>query len=113
MHVAARLAAHGHELVHQRQDRVADDVGLLAHVLEVEALDAGFTGDDGGGLGGNHADARLGLGQRDLDVDVALHQRAVGEDLAHRLGAEGVTEQCRVDDGAGGGNGVGGHGATL
>jgi hypothetical protein len=116
--VAPGLAAHRHELVHQRQDRVADDVGLLAHVVEVDALDSRFAGDGGGRLGRDHADARLGLGQRDLDVDVALHERAVGKHLAHRLGAEGVAEQGGIDDGAGRRNrvrrqGLDGHGASL
>jgi hypothetical protein len=37
VHVAPGLAAHLDQLVHQRQDRVADDVGLVAHVVEVDA----------------------------------------------------------------------------
>lgn len=91
----------------------ADDVGLLAHVVKVDSLDARFARDDLGGLGRDHADARLGLRQRDLDVDVALHEGTVGEDLAHVLRTERVAEQGGIDDGAGGGDGVVGHGATL
>ena len=76
MDVAAGFAAHRDELVHERQDRIADDVGLVAHVIEVDALDLRLACDDLGRLGRNHADTRLGLGERDFGIDVALDQRA-------------------------------------
>jgi hypothetical protein len=105
MHVAAGLAAHRHELVHQRQDRIADDVGLLAHMIEVDALDFRFAGDDFGGFRRNHAHAGLRLGQCDFRIDVTLDQRTVGEQLPHLLRAERVAEQDGVDDRAGHGEG--------
>jgi DNA-binding GntR family transcriptional regulator len=101
VHVATGLAAHLHHLVHERQDRVADDVGLLPHVIEVDAVELRLACDRVGGLDRDHAAARLGAGERDLDLDVALDQRAVGQDLAHAFGAESVAEQDEVDDGAG------------
>lgn len=60
--------------MHERQDRIADDVRLLAHVIEIDALDARFPCNHVGRFGRNHADARLGLRERDFDVDVALHE---------------------------------------
>ena len=71
---------------------------------EVDALDARFAGNGLGRLRRDHACPGLGLGQRDLDVDIALHQRTVGEDLAHLLRAKGIAEEGGVDNGAGGGN---------
>ena len=50
MHVAAGVAALLHHLVHQRQDRIADDVGLLAQQVEIERRDIGPLGDLLGGL---------------------------------------------------------------
>ncbi|MNY04983.1 hypothetical protein D3C86_1376860 [compost metagenome] len=70
--VPAGVAAHFHELVYQREDRIADNVGFLAHVVEVDAVEARGAGDGLGGIGRNHADAGFGPGKGDLDVDVAL-----------------------------------------
>jgi hypothetical protein len=36
VHVAAGLTALFHELMHERQDRIADDVGLVAQEVEVQ-----------------------------------------------------------------------------
>ena len=41
MHVAPGLAALLHHLVHQRQNRIADDVGLAAQQVEIERRDIG------------------------------------------------------------------------
>ena len=41
MHIAAGLAALLHHLMHQRQDRIADDVGLAAQQIEIERRDIG------------------------------------------------------------------------
>ncbi len=102
MDEAARLAALLHQLVDQRQDGVADIVGLVAQEVEVERLEAAARGDLIGGLGRDDAAGRLGLGQRHLDLDVTLDQGMVGEDRAHRGSAECVAEQERIDDGGGG-----------
>ena len=101
MHVTACVAAHVDELVHERQDRIADDIGFLAHVIEIDPLDRRFTGDHFRRVGRNHADARFGLRQRHFDVDIALHERVVGKQRAHLRGAEGVAEQDGIDHGAG------------
>jgi hypothetical protein len=43
---------------------VPGDVGLVAHVIEVDALDLRFACDHLGCIGGDHADSRFGLRQR-------------------------------------------------
>ncbi len=102
VHVAAGLAALLHQLVHDRQDRIADEVGLATQQLDIEFGGVGAPGDLVGGGLRNDADPRLGLGERDLDLDIARDQRGVGEDVAHRRGAEGVAEQKRVENGGSG-----------
>ncbi len=113
VNVTSCVAAHLHQLVHQRQDGIADNIGFLAHVIEVDALDTRFACDRLGRFGRNHANAGFGAGKGDLDVDVALYQRTVGEDLSHLPGSESIAEQRGIDDGTGGGNAGVGHGATL
>ena len=102
VHVAAGLAALLHELVHQRQDRIADDVGLLAQEVEIRGRHVALRRDLLGRLGRNDAAARLGARQRDLHLDVARDERVVGKDLAHAWGAEGVAEQDGVENSRGG-----------
>ena len=108
MHVAAGLAALLRHLMHQRQDRIADIVGLLAQEIEIERRNVGMRRDRFGRISGNDAAFRLGLRQRDLDLDVAADQRVVGKHLAHARCTEGVAEQDGVDNG--GGRGGGTHG---
>ena len=52
MHVAAGVAALLHHLVHQRQNRIADDVGLAAQKIEIESTDVGPFGDCFGSFNG-------------------------------------------------------------
>ena len=93
MHVAAGLAALLRHLMHQRQDRIADIVGLLAQEIEIERRNVGTRSDRFGRISGNDAAFRLGLRQRDLDLGVAANQRVVGKHLAHARCTEGVAEQ--------------------
>jgi hypothetical protein len=102
VHVATGLAALFHELMHERQDRVADDVGLLAQDVEIQGRYIAFRRNFLGRLGGDDTAARLRTRQRDLHLDVARDEGVVGKDLAHAWGAEGVTEQDRVENGRGG-----------
>ena len=112
MDVAAGLAALVHELMDQRQDRVADVVGLLPQGLEIQRPGVGMQRYGLGGLGGDDAAACLGPGQRDLDFDVAGQQRVVAPDGAHGGGAEGVAEQQGVEHGGRGGRIVVWHGGS-
>ena len=86
------------QLTHQRQDRVADRLGLAPEPVEIERGRVG--GDRGGGLrdrlggvGGHDAEPRLGAGQRRLDLGAAREKRHLAERSAHRFGAEHVAEQ--------------------
>jgi hypothetical protein len=45
MHIAAGVAALFCHLVHQRQDRIADDIGLAAQQIEIEGTDVGTPSD--------------------------------------------------------------------
>ena len=47
----------------------------------------------------DHAAVRLGPGERDLDLGIALDQAKVGKHLAHLGGAEGVAEKDGVENG--------------
>ena len=76
------------ELVHQRQNRIADDFSFAPHMVEIDALDPGLAGDGVSGIIGNHADASLRPGKRYFDVDIALHQCAIRKEFAHRLRPE-------------------------
>ena len=102
MHVAAGVAALFHHLVHQRQDRIADDIGLLAKQVEIQRRDVGPLGDLFGRLCRNHAAACLGFCQRDLDLGVARDQAEIRKHLAHGRRSERVAEQDGIEDGGGG-----------
>ena len=109
MDVAAGFTALLHHLMHQRQDRIADIVGLAAQQIEIERRHIRASGDLFGRLGRDHAAARLGPRQRDLDLGIAGNQRVVGKHLAHLRCAEDVAEKDGVQDG-GGSRGGGLHG---
>jgi hypothetical protein len=111
MHIAAGLAALLHHLMHQRQDRIADDIGLAAQFLEIERGCVGPLRNRLRRILRNHAAARLGPGQRDLDLDITGDQARVGKHLAHGRRAEGVAKQNGIEDG--GGRSESGHGISL
>jgi len=108
MQVAAGLAALFGELMHQRQDRIADEIGLAAEQVEIERRDIRPFRDRLRRLRRDHAAACLGFGQRDLHLGIAGDQADVGKQLAHRRRAEGVAKQQGVENG--GGRGGGAHG---
>src|SRR4029078_5861690 len=99
MHVAASVAALLRHLVHQRQNRIADDIGLAAQQVEVERRDIRSFGDLLRGLNRYHAAARFGLGKLYLDFVVTRDQAEIRKHLAHRRRTEGVAEQDGVEDG--------------
>lgn len=100
VNIASGIATHRDELINQRQNRITDDFSLVSHVVEVDALDPGLAGDYISGIDRDHADASLGLGKRNFSVDIALDQRAIREQLAHRRRPEGIAEQNGIDNGA-------------
>ena len=83
MHVAAGLAALFCHLVHQRQDRIADDIGLAAQQVEIERRDVGTVGNFVRRFRRDHPAARLGPRQRDLDLGIARDQAEIRKHLAH------------------------------
>ncbi len=101
MHVAPGLAAGFGQLLHQRQDRVTDDLGFVLHQRQIQRFESGLGGNLFGSIGRDHTTAGLGVRQRDLNFDVTPDQRLVGEHFTHIGGAEHVAEQCRVKNGSG------------
>ena len=94
------------QLAHQRQDRVADGLGLAPEPVEIERSRVGGDrgggfGDRLGGVGGHDAEPRLGAGQRRLDLGAAREKRQLAERRAHRGGAEHVAEQGGGQDAEG------------
>ena len=99
--LAKPALAQRHELLHHRQHRIADALGLGFQFRDVEAVGTAVAHDLGGGRLGNDAKPRLHAGQRRLDVEIELHAALVGEDAPHRLGAEDVAEDSGVEGGCG------------
>ena len=96
--IAACLAALPGDLMHQRQDRIADSVGLTAQQIEIQRRHIGPFRDLLRSVPRNHAAARLGFCQRDLDLGIAGNQAEVRKHLAHRRSAESIAEQDEVED---------------
>jgi hypothetical protein len=100
MQPAPGLAGALGELAHQRQDRVADRLGLALQPREIKQFRLGD--DRGGGLGdcrgrlGRHdAEPRLGAGERRLDLGTAGEKAELAKHRPHRGRAEHVAEQGR------------------
>ena len=79
--------------MNQWQDRVADDVRLVAHVIEIDALQARLLFDGLRGFGRDHPTTCFGFGQCHLDFDVTRDQALIGEHIAHGLRAKGVAKE--------------------
>ena len=99
MHVAAGLATLPCDLLHQRQDRIADDISLAAQQIEIERGNLGPSRDRLRRLRRDDGAARLGLRQRNLDLGVARDQAKIGKYRAHGGRAEGIAEQDGIEDG--------------
>ena len=112
MDVASGVAALLCYLVDEGQDRIADDVSLVAQQIEVELGNVRELRDLFGRFGWNPPAPRLGAGQRDLDLGITADQCVVREDLAHPGCAESVAEKDRVEDGGGGWDSGAAHGKS-
>ena len=97
--VAAGIAALLGELMHDADDRVADEIGLRLELREVDGIRARGALDRIGCV--LRDDAGFGLGNREghFDLDVFRHHRCIGEHRAHGRRAEGVAENARVENG--------------
>ena len=98
MHVTAGVAGGFRKLMHQRQDRVADNLGLAAQLFDVDP-DRARRGADGigGGLG-HHAQSCLRPGKRHFGFDIAPDERVVGKHRAHFGRPEHVAKQDRIEN---------------
>ena len=86
------------ELLDQWQDRITDDLRALGQAGHIDAIDRGDCGNRVGGVLGDEADLGLSRGKRDFNVEIALQQGAVAEDLAHGIGAVHLAEDVRFHD---------------
>ena len=94
------------ELRHHRQHRIADALGLLLQLVDVELIDRDVLEDLVAGLLRDDLQPRLRARQPGLEVEILLDAVAVGPHLPHGLGAENVLEDGGVD-------GAGGHGGAF
>ena len=95
--LAEPVAAQRDELLHHRQHRIADALGLRLQLGEVDLGDVAMAADFLGGLLRNDAEPRLRPRQRRLEVEIFLHAVFVGENPPHRLGGEDVAEDGGID----------------
>ncbi len=94
------------QLRHHRQHRVADALGLLLQLLDVELVELALLEDFLARLLRDDAEPGLRAGQPGLEVEILLDAVAVRPHLPHGLGAENVAEDGGVD-------GAGGHGGPF
>ena len=93
MQVSTRGRRSLHDLLEQRQDRVADDERLLAQRGEVDVLGHRGRGDLLRGLGGDHAELGLRVGERPFDLEPRSDERLLREEPVHLLIAEDVYQR--------------------
>ncbi len=85
----------------QRQDRIADDFRLMTKRVVID-LDGAASGVDRlGGIGRNDVQPRLRACKRRLGFEITSDQRLVGKHRPHLGGAEHVTKERGIEDGAG------------
>jgi hypothetical protein len=90
--LAETVAAEPDELLHDRQHRVSDPLGLRLERVVVELVRVAVPFDLRRGFGRDDPQPGLHAREGGLDVEVVLYARLVGEDAAHRLGAEDVAK---------------------
>ena len=94
---AEPVAAQRHELLHHRQHRIADALGLGFQLGEIDLGDVAMPADFLGRLFRDDAEPRLRPRQRRLEVEIFLHAVLVGKNPPHRLGGEDVAENGGID----------------
>ena len=95
-----------HELRHDRQHRIADALGLLLQLFDVELVDLAVLEDFVAGLLRDDPSLACARASAGLEVEILLDAVAVRPHLPHGLGAENVAEDGGVD-------GAGGHGGPF
>ena len=99
--LAELVLAVGVDLVHHRDDRVADLFGLGLELGPVDLRQLAVADDLVGRMLRDHAQRSLHFRQRAFDVQVLRGAVFVRPDAAHLGVAEHVAEDGRVDDGCG------------
>jgi hypothetical protein len=89
---AEPVAAFLHELLHHRQNRIADALGLLLQELEIVVPGRAVAANLFRGLFWDDPELRLSAGERRLDVEIALNAALIGKHRPHRRRAEDVAK---------------------
>ena len=95
--LAEPVAAQRDELLHHRQHRIADALGLPFELGEIDLGHVAMPADFVGSLLRNNAEPALRPRQRALKVEIFLDAGLVGKHPPHRLGRKDVAEHGRVD----------------
>ena len=98
VNITPGLARGGGQLMHQRQDRIADNIRLLLQLVEIQFNALRRCVDGNGGLLRDHAHARLRVRERHFGLDIASDQRLVAEDGAHLRCAEHVAKKRGIEN---------------
>ncbi len=91
---AETAATQRHQLLHDRQHRIADPLGLSLQLGEVVFSDGTMAQNFIAGVLRNDAEARLRPRQRRFDIEIFLDPVLVREDAPHRLGGKDVAEDA-------------------
>jgi hypothetical protein len=89
---AETVAAQGHDLLHHRQHRIADLLGLGLQLAEIDLADIAVLDDLFFGLFRNDAEPSLRPRQARLEIEILLHPVLVGKNPPHGLGGEDVAK---------------------
>ena len=99
--LAEPVAAQRDELLHHRQHRIADALGLDFEFCDIDLGAVAMPADFLGRLLRDDAEPRLRPRQRGLEVEIFLDAVLVGKYFPHRLGRKDVAEDGGVDGGRG------------
>ncbi len=94
---AEPVAAESDQLLHHRQHRIADALGLAFQLGEIDLGGVAMPADFLGGFFRDDAEPRLRPRQGGLEVEIFLHAVLVGEHPPHRLGGKNVAEHRGID----------------
>ena len=84
--------------MHQRQDGVTDDLGLVPQQFEIKRVGVALGGDLLGGSGRDNATAGLRHGERDLYFNILADELAIVKYRPHLRCAERVAKKDGVED---------------
>ena len=94
---AEPIAAQTDKLLHDRQYRIADALGLTFQFAKIDLGDVAMPADLLGGLFGDDAEPRLGARQSRFEIEIFLQPVFIRKHAAHGFGREDVAKNRRVD----------------